>query len=161
MAIASDPYQGHGFPALFTIAFVGAALLVSLLVYLGSRLSRKHVRGGTPATACRDLSLTAAAGALAMYLWGCLHLLFVERQERGVECAKVQGVAEGPGAEAITGDFIPLQLVCHMPGGRTHTVLVPDYINPSVAVLLALALTAAVTSVALGRKQNTAQRKEG
>ncbi|GGY10914.1 hypothetical protein [Streptomyces tanashiensis] len=161
MALASDPYQGHDATVLLTVVLVGPLVLLGLLVYLCSRLPRRRRPAGDLSAAWRDLSLLAVACALALYLWGCLHLLFVDRQERGTECAKVDGVVRGRGAEAVTGDFVPLRLVCHMPGGRSHTVLVPEYINPSVAVLLLLALAGGLASVLHGRARRTAQRKEG
>lgn len=139
----------------------GAAVLLGLTVYLFSRLARRGRTARTPPAAWRDLSLLALGASLALYLWGCLHLVLLDRQERGEECATVDGVLERPGADATTGEFIPLRLVCRMPDGSSHTAVVPDYINPTIAVLLLLALACGVISVLLHRKRHTTHRKAG
>ncbi|WP_329041423.1 hypothetical protein OHT61_25520 [Streptomyces sp. NBC_00178] len=161
MFAASDPYQGHSFTALLAILIAGAAALCAIAVHLCSRLARRSRQARTPASTWRDVTLLASAGALALYLWGCLHLLLLDRQERGTRCAYVDGELQRPGAEAATGDFIPLRLVCRMPDGTSHTAVVPDYINPTIAVLLLLALGAGTVSLLLHRKRQATQRKAG
>ncbi|MEU9347239.1 hypothetical protein AB0D74_39165 [Streptomyces sp. NPDC048278] len=153
----SDPYQTPDFTVLVTVLFTGLAALTGLAGYLVSRLTRQHLATRTPPTVWRDLSLTAVAGSLALYLWGCLHLVLLERQEIGNECAKR---AEGVRVAAFHGDFVPLRLVCRTDADRSYTVVVPGYLNPSLAVLLLLALACAVTAAVLHRKQRTAKTEE-
>lgn len=151
----TDPYQLHNYTALSTIMLAGSPALLGLLAYLGSRLTPQLLRAYAPPTVWRDLSLLATAGALALYLWGCLHLIFREREDVGHACDKEVG-PDAPHMDAFHGDFIPLRIVCHTEDGHTYTPpVVPDYINPSIAVLLLLALAAGVTSAALHRKQRS------
>ncbi|MFI8007568.1 hypothetical protein [Streptomyces sp. NPDC086010] len=161
MLAASDPYQGHGFTALLTILIAGAAVLCAMAAHLGSRFMRRARQARTAASTWRDVTLLTTAGALALYLWGCLHLLLLDRQERGTRCAYVDGELHRPGAEATTGDFVPLRLVCRMPDGTSHTAVVPEYINPTIAVLLLIALAAGTVSLLLHRRRHATQRKAG
>ncbi|CAL9529235.1 hypothetical protein SUDANB176_04016 [Streptomyces sp. enrichment culture] len=160
---ASDPYQVHDYTVLFTILLAGPPALIGLAAYLASRLAPRQLRSRglrTPAAVCRDAAALCSAAALALYLWGCLHLVALERQEVGNACAKE---ADGVRVAAFHGDFVPLRLVCRTDAGNRFTVVVPDYINPSVAVLLLLAVACAATGLLLRREQHarrTAQ-KEG
>ncbi|MFF2996470.1 hypothetical protein ACFVTC_18130 [Streptomyces sp. NPDC057950] len=90
--------------------------------------------------------------ALAFYIWGCLHVLFLEDQEQGEACEQAR--PEGtPTLIGRRGDFIPLRLVCEASNGHDYSVVIPHYINPTVAVLLLLALACALGSVLLRYKQ--------
>lgn len=157
MIAAYDPYRTHDFTALVSILLLGLSALLGLFVYLCSRLTGRRLRAYTPPAVWRDVSLVSVTASLALYVWGCLQLVFVERQEVGNACAEGAG---GVRVAAFHGDFVPLRLVCRTDDGRSFTALVPDYINPSIAVLLLLALACAVASVLLHRKQLTASRKE-
>ncbi|MEV5334882.1 hypothetical protein [Streptomyces werraensis] len=158
--MASDPWQGHDTTVLFALLFTGAPALIGLTAYLGSRLTRRSRRLITPVRACRDASLAAVAVALALYLWGLLHVLVLEDQEQAHECERHR--PEG-GSDLVgrRGDFVPLRLVCEASDGRDYSVVVPGYINPSVTVLLVLALVAAAASGILHLKQRTPTPKEG
>ncbi|WHM37438.1 hypothetical protein [Streptomyces sp. BPTC-684] len=158
--MASNPWQGHNNTALFTILLVGAAILISLIGYLASRLARETRRQYTPITAWRDASLLAAAAALAVYLWGCLHVVFLEDQEQAEAC-ELHRPAGTPTLVGRRGDFIPLRLVCEASNGHDYSVVIPGYINPSVATLLLLALAGALTAAVLHYKQRTTTRKKG
>ncbi|MFD4032481.1 hypothetical protein ACFWVP_18655 [Streptomyces sp. NPDC058637] len=147
MITASDPWQGHDFATLFTVLLAGAPALLGLAAYLCSRLSRRARRSRTSLAVAvwRDLSLAAAGATLALYLWGCLHVLFVEDQELAQECERnrPEGAPEMVGRR---GDFVPLRLVCEVSDGRDFTVLIPGYVNPALAVLLSLALVCGVVA---------------
>ncbi|MFI1971428.1 hypothetical protein [Streptomyces cinnamoneus] len=108
----------------------------------------------------RDLSLLTAAAALAVYLWGCLHLLFLEDQELAERCER-QRPAGTPTLVGRRGDFIPLRLVCEASNGHDYSIVIPGYINPTVALFLLLALICTLTSVVLHYKQRTTPRKKG
>ncbi|MEV4427408.1 hypothetical protein ACN9M0_20025 [Streptomyces sp. R-07] len=156
-AVPSDPWAGHDFGVLLTVLFCGAAALAGLTAYLGSRLAPRARRRYTPARVVRDASLAAVAAGIALYLWGCLHVLFLEDQEQAAQCE----LHRPPGLPALVGrrgDFIPLRLVCEASDGRDYTVVIPDFINPTLAVLLLLALLGAVTATLLHRAQRTSAR---
>jgi hypothetical protein len=148
---ASDPWQGHNFPALFAIALCGAAALLALVVYLCSRLTPGNLRSCTAPAAWRDVSLLTAAASLALYLWGCLHVVFMDREAEGQACE----AARPPDVRHLVGmrgDFVPLRLVCRAAEGRDYSILVPHYVNPGILVLLLLGLVCAAVSVLLSRR---------
>ncbi|MEU5431519.1 hypothetical protein AB0H73_38775 [Streptomyces olivoreticuli] len=160
MITASNPWQGHDFAAMLAVLAAGAATLLSLAGYLCSRLTREARREYTTFRLCRDLSLLTAAAALAVYLWGCLHSLFLADQELAHRCEQ-QKPAGTPALVGLRGDFIPLRVVCETSNGHDYSIAIPGYINPTVALLLLLALTCALTSAILHYKQRTTTRKKG
>ncbi|MFT2017033.1 hypothetical protein ACMA1D_14465 [Streptomyces sp. 796.1] len=153
---ASDPYQTHDVTVLTTVMLVGPVVLAGLVTYLCVALMQRRRR--SPAAACRDLALLSAATSLGLYLWGCLHVAFTERPEIGRACAKAAGVRP---VESFHGDFVPLRLVCRAEGGGSHTVLVPGYTNPSVAVTLALAVVLGVVAAVLYVRRGVGDRGVG
>ncbi|MFE3071863.1 hypothetical protein [Streptomyces sp. NPDC059247] len=157
VAVPADPWAGHDFGVLLTVLFCGTAVLAGLTAFLGSRLAPRARRRYTPARAWRDASLLAVAAGLALYLWGCLHVLFLEDGEQAARCERHRP----PGLPALVGrrgDFLPLRLVCEVSDGRDYTVVVPGFVNPTLAVLLLLALLGALTAALLHRKQRTSTR---
>lgn len=160
MALASDPWQGHDFATLFTVLVAGALTGLSILAFLCSRLTRQARELRTAPAVWRDASLAATALAIALYLWGCLHVLFLEDQEQAEQC-ELHRPEGTPTLIGRRGDFIPLRLVCEAANGRDYSVVIPDYINPSIAVLLLLALAGVFVSVLLHLKQRTTTRKRG
>ncbi len=160
MFTATDPWQGHDIGGLFIALFAGAATLLGLMGYLCSRLSPQILRGYTPARAWRDVSLAAVAVGTALYLWGLLHVLLTDEQEQAEEC-DLRRPGDVPRLVGLRGDFVPLRLVCETPNGHDYNVVIPDYINPSLTVLLLLALFGAAVSGLLHRKQRMSARKKG
>ncbi|MFI2077509.1 hypothetical protein [Streptomyces triculaminicus] len=51
--------------------------------------------------------------------------------------------------------------MCETSNGHDYSIAIPGYINPTVALLLLLALTSALISVVLHSKQRTTTRKKG
>ncbi|GAA2407789.1 hypothetical protein GCM10010420_39860 [Streptomyces glaucosporus] len=151
MTTTSGPWQGHDFAVLLPVLTAGTTAVLGLGAYLCSRFTRRALRQYTPPAVWRDASLAASAAALALYLWGCLHVLFLEDQEQARACERER--PEGtPSLMGRRGDFVPLRLVCEASDGRDYSVVIPDYVNPSVAVLLLLALACALTSAVLRRR---------
>ncbi|MEU5285596.1 hypothetical protein AB0G97_16510 [Streptomyces sp. NPDC020755] len=160
MVIASAPWRGHDPATLIIVLFTGAAALASLTIYLCSRLARRARQSYTPVRAGRDVALAAVAAGIALYLWGLLHILFVEGQEQAEECERQR--PEGvPALVGRRGDFLPLRLVCEASNSHDYSVLIPEYINPIVAVLMLLALLSAVASGVLHHRRRTTPRKKG
>ncbi|WP_435969586.1 hypothetical protein [Streptomyces sp. Qhu_M48] len=147
--MAADSWRGHD-PGLLVVGlFVSAAVLMGLVVYLGSRLAPDALRRYDAVRGTRDVALLSVAVSVAFYLWGLLHLVFVDEQLQGQECE----VRRPEGADLVgrRGDFVPLRLVCEVAGGADYGVLVPGYVNPVLAVLLPLACFGAVASGVLSR----------
>ncbi|MFJ5274316.1 hypothetical protein [Streptomyces sp. NPDC088358] len=157
MVTASNPWQGHDFAVLSAVLLAGPATLVAATVYLCSRFTRQARRRRTPTAVWRDASLTAVTVALALYVWGCLHVLFLEDQEQAEACERARP-AGVPTLIGIRGDFIPLRLVCEASNGHDYSVVIPHYINPTIAVLLLLSLACALVSARLHHEQRTATR---
>lgn len=160
MVLASDPWRGHDPGALLTTVFVGVVALASLTVYLCSRFAQRARRSYTPDRAGRDVALASVAAGIAVYLWGLLHILFIEDQEQAETCERQRpdGV---PALVGRRGDFIPLRLVCVASNGRDYSVLIPEYVNPVLAALVLLALLSAVASGVLYYMRRTTPRKKG
>ncbi|MGW2369650.1 hypothetical protein ACWCZ5_29255 [Streptomyces sp. NPDC001667] len=158
--MASNPWQGHDFATMLAVLAAGAAALLSLSGYLCSRLTREARRQYTTFRLGRDLSLLAAAAALAVYLWGCLHLLFLTDQELVHRCEQ-QKPAGTPALVGLRGDFVPLRVLCETSNGHDYSIVIPSYINPTVALFLLLALICTLASVVLHHKQRTTTRQKG
>ncbi|MFF3840057.1 hypothetical protein [Streptomyces sp. NPDC001930] len=150
---ASDPWRGHDAGMLLIALFVAATTFMALATYLGSRLAPETRRRYTPPRVLRDMSLLAIAAAVALYVWGLLHIVLVDEQEQAEECElrRPEGI---PSLVGRRGDFFPLRAVCEGSNGQDYTILVPDYITPSHAALLTLAALCAAASAALHRRRH-------
>lgn len=149
----TDPYQVHDFTVLLTILIAAPPVLIGLIVFLVSRLVPRRFRSSgprTPAALCQDAAALCSAAALALYLWGCLQLAFLGRQGVGNACAEEAG---GARVTAFHGDFVPLRLVCRTDAGDSFTVVVPDYVNPSLIALLLLSLVCGAAGLLLRRRR--------
>ncbi|MFJ8701369.1 hypothetical protein [Streptomyces ardesiacus] len=159
MVTAADPWQGHDTTVLFTVLLVATPSLVALLAYLCSRFTGRARPRRTPARVWRDVSLAAVAAGLAVYLWGLLNLLFLGDQEQAQECERHK--PDGAVLVGRRGDFVPLRLVCEVAEGRDYSVVVPGYVNPTLTVVLVLALLGAAVSAFLHHRQRTPAQKKG
>lgn len=103
------------------------------------------------------MALAAGAAGTAVYLWGILHILFLEDQEPAEECERQR--PEGvPRLVGRRGDFLPLRLVCEASNGHDYTILIPPYVNPTLAVLMVPALVGALAAGVLHHRRHTAPR---
>ncbi|MFJ4635383.1 hypothetical protein ACIP69_06870 [Streptomyces hygroscopicus] len=160
MNTAASPWHGHSFSVLLPIMLAGTAALLAIALYLCSRLTRQARLRRTPFAVWRDVSLVTVAAALALYLWGCLHVFFLDDQDQSEEC-ELQRPGGIPRLVGLRGDFIPLRLVCEASNGRDYSVIIPGYISPAIAILLPLALVCGLISAFLHHKQRTRTRKKG
>ncbi|NED11884.1 hypothetical protein [Streptomyces sp. SID9124] len=160
MATASDPWRGHDFAILLPVIIAGTLAALGVLAFLGSRLTARARARRTAPAVWRDASLAAAGLALALYVWGCLHVLFLEDQEQAEQC-ELHRPEGTPRLVGRRGDFIPLRLVCEASNGHDYSVVIPHYINPSIAVLLLLALACGTVSALLHLGRRRATRKRG
>lgn len=160
--LPSDPYEGHNSAVVTAIMLAGAPALIGLVAYTTASLARFRRVKPTPAAVLRACSLLLVTAAFAVYLWGCSHLFLLEDEDRARACLEVLGRENARRVDRYIADFVPLRFACHLPDGRSYNALVPEYINPSIAVLLSLALACGIMSVLLNRKrQHAATRKEG
>lgn len=148
---ASGPWQEHNPAVLLTLIFLDAVTLLSLTAYLCSRLTREvrkrctrcavpgRIPGGGRRVA-RPLPVGMSSPA------------------RPRTTGTVRGVREGAprrsgGHRRNHRRLHPLRLACHLPDGRSYPVVIPGYINPSIAALLTLALASVITAALLYRRQ--------
>jgi len=100
----------------------------------------------------RRLAVASSAVAIALYMWGLLHVLgaVMEAEDGGTDSAPIRSCrtagwqerTEANGIIDYSVDFIPLRFVCETnDGGSYATDAVPGYVNPAVA---GFALTAGV-----------------
>ncbi|MER5214213.1 hypothetical protein ABT063_27480 [Streptomyces sp. NPDC002838] len=137
MLAASDPYEGHNYFVLLAIMLLaGPAALLALAGYAAA--AGRRWREGRPGALWECCAALALAASIAVYMWGCLHLMFVDDRNMVEECAKAGGEDKARQVDGYIGEFVPLRFICHMPNGRSYTAIVPDYINPTAAAFLLL-----------------------
>ncbi|MFJ3839401.1 hypothetical protein ACIPY6_28395 [Streptomyces sp. NPDC090054] len=134
---ASGSFEGHNPIALITVVLVGLVAAAGLLAYaLNARPPRRRI-----AAAC-------TAGAVGLYVWGALPLLFLDESATFDACLKTVGQDRMARVDEYRATFVPLGLECHVPDdpGR-HVAVVPPYVNPGAALLLLGALGAGVSAL--------------
>ncbi|WP_405830549.1 MULTISPECIES: hypothetical protein [unclassified Streptomyces] len=147
LVAASGPVSGHDPGVLLLVILFCFAALAVCGVYLMVTTTRRGGRADTVWGQWRDVALLCACGALAFYLWGCLHLLFLDETRQFDACLEAGGPAKAARVDAFQGDFVPLRLLCHIDKGGSYSAGVPGYVNPVVAVLtLGAAATGAVAT---------------
>ncbi|GIF76756.1 hypothetical protein [Asanoa siamensis] len=131
------------FLLLLLASLVGAVVAVVLTVR-GVRGLDRRLRG---------IALLAAAGAVAVYTWGLLHVTYaVLRAEDGgtgsspVEPCRKAGSQRADHVIGYGVSYVPLDVTCHLSdGGSYRASSVPGWVNPAAGVL---ALTSAATGIA-------------
>ena len=162
MASAASTSSGLSGPVLVALIAGGTVAVLALSVYLGSALTRTPRREYTWASRWRDAGLLLVTAALALYVWGCMRIFFLYGGERGEDCFSLRDLQRGVALDKTTGNFIPLRLVCHMSDGRNVSIIVPDYANPTMGILLVLAVACGITAVVPQHKRRrTTQLQEG
>ncbi|MFE5255890.1 hypothetical protein [Streptomyces coelicoflavus] len=161
MTLASGASNGHNGLVLIALIAGGTVAVVALAVYLGSAFTERRRRAYTLVTRWRDLGLLFATMALALYVWGCLRIFLLYGKEGGEDCFTLSDLRKGVKLNTATGDFVPLRLVCHMSDGHSFSIIIPDFVNPTVAVLLLLALACGTISAVCHRKRHTTHLEAG
>ncbi|MFF4322495.1 hypothetical protein [Streptomyces sp. NPDC001568] len=116
---------------------VGLVAAAGLLAYaLNARAPRRRI-----AAAC-------GAGAVGLYVWGTLPLLFLDESRTFDACLKAVGQDRMARVDGYRATFLPLELECHIPGDpHRRLAAVPPYVNPGAALLLLGALGAGVSAL--------------
>ncbi|MFF7282123.1 hypothetical protein [Streptomyces griseorubiginosus] len=120
------------------------------------------------ASRLRGVAALAGALAVAMYVWGLLHLLgaVLEAEDGGAGSAPLPPCRSGEQAAQVVDysvGFLPLSFECELKGGGGYEAadVLPGYVNP-VAVGLALAgVGCAVASGYLTELRLRAGAREG
>ncbi|MYT06111.1 MULTISPECIES: hypothetical protein [Streptomyces] len=99
----------------------------------------------------RGTAVLAGSGAVAVYVWGLLHLAgaFLEAEDGGTGSAPIPPCRGDDRAVHVIDysvSFTPLSFDCEMTGGGSYTAdVIPAYVNPA-AVGFALAAAGCVVS---------------
>lgn len=144
--MSTGSFEGHSPAALLAIIVLGLLGAATLAVYGCTTLARRGVRASSPTVRYRSLAALAAGAAVAVYVWGAVHLLVLDGSARDDACKRAVGAARAMHIDAYRPTYIPLRLGCHVAGGRTYSVGVPGYANPTVLALAALAVVLAVAA---------------
>ncbi|WP_173080578.1 hypothetical protein [Phytohabitans rumicis] len=97
-------------------------------------------------------ALLACSGAVALYVWGMLHVLWavLEAEDGGTGSSPLRPCREA-GEQIVSQvigydvDFVPLRFECQLTDGTTYTTsTVPGYVTPATALL---GLTAVVCRI--------------
>ncbi|MEV6587542.1 hypothetical protein [Streptomyces acidicola] len=143
---ASDPFAGPSPLIVLLIIVVGGITAFGLAGYGFGRLGRHGVRGSGPEVVLPSLAALAGAAALAMYVWGAVHLLLDETMTTDA-CREAVGEQHAAGIDRYDVSYVPLRLGCHVEGVGTYAAAVPGYVNPAA---VGLALTGVVLMISGG-----------
>lgn len=156
---SSEPYQPHNsLVVLLLIAagVVGTPTLALRGLWIGAMLLVRAGRVPAAVTwtaAVKSAALLVWAGAVGMYTWGVLYLVFTDDYGQSLECDAVAGERRVVDYEP---SFVPLRFGCRLDDGRTIDVIVPDYVNAWAFPLAGCAL--ALTLLVRARKNRSGER---
>lgn len=146
MLSGDQPYAGHDPTAVLLLSLAGAIATPWLALY-GVRLLFRAKTARTTAAAFKSAAALAWAAMVGMYTWGILHLLFLDDQNKALECT----AAVGKHFTGYAASFIPLQFGCRTGDGHTVEAVIPSYINLAAAVLMVCAV--ALTGFAIAKRK--------
>ncbi|MEU9332425.1 hypothetical protein AB0D49_04560 [Streptomyces sp. NPDC048290] len=147
-----EPYAGHDGTLLLLLLLAGCAAVLILTVQGVKRLLRARRPDGPPVWTGAALLVWDAA--VALYVWGLLHLLLTDDYGQAQSCRDAVG-------DRLTGydpGFMPLRFGCRTADGTTVDTVVPSYLDPALAVLALGAL--ALTGLALAHHRRTPSRDQ-
>jgi hypothetical protein len=135
-----QPYAGHNSAVLLVLSLTGVTVTPMLLLY-GVWLLIRALMARTDRAIVKAAATGAWTGAIGMYTWGLLSLLLADERAQADACNEALG---GKHLIGYSPSFIPLRFGCRTSDGHTIDVIVPSYVNLSVAALgiCAIALTA-------------------
>lgn len=160
--LATD--TGQNPVALLGIVILGVLVLITLCVRLFSAFAARG-RSGAPTLAgtLRDVALMCVTVALAIHLFGVLCSLRLENEwyTCGPQRYGYSSPVDGPELKDMEDSLFPVSSVCRWSDGYTYD-FVPAFVNPSIAVLLVLAvLSVLAAGVAPGRARARRKRDTG
>ena len=141
---AADPFELPNPAAVLLILLLGLVTVPGLAGYAVITMVRHGIRRSGMAVTLRYLAALAAAGAIAMYAWGTLHLLVTDASTADRACETAVGPARAEHVDRYESSFVPLRFGCHVAGGGRYEAVVPGYVSPTVLGLAFLTVTLAV-----------------
>lgn len=127
----------------------GGIVAIGLACFGLAALARPRPGRTGTGRSSRGLAALAGAAAVAMYVWGALHIVgaLIEAESGGADsspapaCVRAGGVGNAAHVDGYRIDYLPVRFVCHLEkGGGSFTAdSAPRYVAPAV---LGLGLTA-------------------
>lgn len=152
---ASDAVGGFNSIAVLFILLIGVLVVICLIGYLGSSLARREETALGGRLWLRAGAVLSTCAAICVYLWGALHVAFMEDVNMRQACVKAGGKAKASQVDGYEASYIPLRFVCRVAEGGSYSAAVPAWINPALGVLVPLAL---ITGVASGVTRDDQRR---
>ncbi|WP_020121156.1 hypothetical protein [Streptomyces canus] len=115
----------------------------------------------------RGTATLAGAGALAVYVWGLLHLVgaVLEAEDGGTGSAPLppcRGNEQVAQVIDYSVGYLPLSFDCETTGGGSYTAdVIPAYVNPAAVGLALAAVGCAVSSAYVSELRLRAEAREG
>ncbi|MFE3038136.1 hypothetical protein ACFXKY_41555 [Streptomyces canus] len=152
---ASETAGGFSSIALLFIMLIGAVIVISLIGYLGSSVARREQGPAGHRLWLRASCILSICAAICVYLWGALHVLFMEDVNMREACVRAGGEAKASRVDGYESSYVPLRFTCRISEGGSYTAAIPPWINPALSGLVSLAL---LTGVASGITRNDFKR---
>ncbi|MEO3978660.1 hypothetical protein [Streptomyces sp. CAU 1734] len=154
-------YAGHHPIAVLAIVLFGLIAILMGLVYLCVTLAARRAKPRTAAEKWRAGSVACVCAAIALYVWGALHLVLLDETAQSESCRNTGGPQQAARVDGYIGEYVPLRLVCHISEGGSYTTAVPGYVNPGVAILVLAALVTGGVAAAERAELNRKSTQKG
>ncbi|MGW5448757.1 hypothetical protein [Streptomyces asiaticus] len=152
-SLASDSPDGLNSILLLFICLIGVIVIFTLIGLLGSGVAKRTGRRKTRAEWLGGIALLSVCVTIALYIWGALHVMFMESDNMRDECAKAGGTAKAAQVDRYSASYLPLRFTCHIDEGGSYDAAVPGYVNPAMGITFVLAIATGAVSV-VTRDQN-------
>ena len=156
--MAADPHGGFDSIAVLFVLVVGVLVVCGLVGFACSSAAKFRRGSGASSRWGRAGAALLAAAAICVYLWGALHVLFMEDVDKGHACEKA-GAVQGREIAGYEGHYLPLRFVCETRAGRRFDAVIPGCVTPVAGVLIGSAVILA-TVTGTFRSSPTADRGE-
>ncbi|KUM86601.1 hypothetical protein OIE43_19125 [Streptomyces pseudovenezuelae] len=143
---ASESADGFNSIALLFILLIGVVVVISLIGYLGSSVARREQRPPGHRLWLRAGCILSVCAAICVYMWGALHVLFMEDMNMRQACVAAGGEARASTVDGYEASYIPLRFTCRISEGGSYTAAIPPWINPALSGLVGLGLITGVAS---------------
>ncbi|MCM3809991.1 hypothetical protein ND808_29745 [Streptomyces sp. DR7-3] len=151
--MAADSAGGHDSILLLFICLIGVIVIFTLIGMVGSGIAKRTGRRKTQDEWLGGTALLSVCATVALYIWGALHVMFMENDNMREECAKAGGAVKAAQVDRYEAHYFPLRFTCHIDEGGSYDAAVPGYVNPAMTIAFVLAIaTGAVSIVARGRR---------
>ncbi|MDT0346449.1 hypothetical protein [Streptomyces litchfieldiae] len=156
-ALASDKAGGFDTIAVLFILLIGLVVVFSLIAYLCSSIARRKQRSRDGRSWLRAGAVLSICAAICVYLWGTLHVAFMEDEHMREACVEAGGQAKADEVDGYGASYLPLRFECRIDEGDSYSAAIPPWINPALGVFASLAL---ITGVASGATRDDVRPSE-